>query len=88
MHFLDHYQYLGNCPPIPPLTQQQSIDIKLGVVLGEGRGRWEVAQILILILLFIINVTSELAGWHGFKLKGGDEHCQRNGYCKNIVQGL
>ena len=71
MHFLDQYQYLGNCPPTPPLTQQQSIDIKVGLVLG-----------------FIIKVTSELAGWHGFKLKGGDEHFQRNGYCKNIVQGL
>ena len=22
----DQYQYLGNCPPTPPLTQQQSID--------------------------------------------------------------
>ena len=55
---------------------------------GEGRGRWAVAQTLILILLLIIKVTSELAGWHGFKLKRGDEHCQRNGYCKNIVQGL
>ena len=26
----DQYQYLGNCPPTPPLTQQQSIE------LGEG----------------------------------------------------
>ena len=34
MHFLDHYQYLGNFPPTPPLTQQQSIDINLGLVLG------------------------------------------------------
>ena len=25
---LDQYQYLGNCPPTPPLTQQQSIDNK------------------------------------------------------------
>ena len=22
----DQYQHLGNCPPTPPLTQQQSID--------------------------------------------------------------
>ena len=29
--FLDQYQYLGNCPPTPPLTQQQSIDNKLGL---------------------------------------------------------
>ena len=27
---LDQYQYLGNCPHTPPLTQQQSIDNKLG----------------------------------------------------------
>ena len=37
----DQYQYLGNCPPTPPLTQRQSIDHKLGLVrfnvgLGEG----------------------------------------------------
>ena len=29
----DQYQYLGNCPPTPPLTQQQSIDNNLGLVL-------------------------------------------------------
>ena len=36
---LDQYQYLGNCPPTPPQTQQQSIDnklIKVNVGLGEG----------------------------------------------------
>ena len=26
---MDQYQYLGNCPPTLPLTQQQSIDNKL-----------------------------------------------------------
>ena len=31
---LDQYQYLGNCLPTPPLTQQQSIDNKLGLMLG------------------------------------------------------
>ena len=30
----DQYQYLGNCPPTPPLTQQQSIDSKLELLLG------------------------------------------------------
>ena len=30
----DHDQYLGNCPPTPPLTQQQSIDNKLRLMLG------------------------------------------------------
>ena len=32
--FLDQYQYLGNCPLNPPLTQQQSIDNKLRLMLG------------------------------------------------------
>ena len=31
---LDQYQYLGNCPPTPPLTQQQSIDSNLGLMLS------------------------------------------------------
>ena len=31
---VDQYQYLGNCPPTPPLTQQQSVDNKLGLMLG------------------------------------------------------
>ena len=30
---LNQYQYLGNCPPTSPLTQQQSIDNKLGLIL-------------------------------------------------------
>ena len=34
INFLDQYQYLGNCPPTPPLTQQQSIDNMLGLMLG------------------------------------------------------
>ena len=38
--FSDQYQYLGNCPPTPPLSQQQ-----------VGEGRWAVAQILILIFI-------------------------------------
>ena len=29
---LDQYQYLGNCPPTPPLTQQQLIDNKFGLM--------------------------------------------------------
>ena len=29
----DQYECLGNCPPTPPLTQQQSIDNKLGLML-------------------------------------------------------
>ena len=27
-------QYLDNCPPTPPLTQQQSTDNNLGLMLG------------------------------------------------------
>ena len=30
----DQYQYLGNCSPTPPLTQQQSIDNKLRLMLS------------------------------------------------------
>ena len=30
----DQYQYRGNFPPTPLLTQQQSIDNKLGLMLG------------------------------------------------------
>ena len=30
----DQYQYLGNCPPTPPLIQKQSIDDDLGLMLG------------------------------------------------------
>ena len=32
--FSDQYQYLRNYPPTPPLTQQQSIDNKSGLMLG------------------------------------------------------
>ena len=41
----DQYQYLGNYPPAPPLTQQQSVDNKL-------------AQILILILVFFPSLST------------------------------
>ena len=34
IEFLDQYQYLGNCPPTPPLIQQQSIDNKLRLMLS------------------------------------------------------
>ena len=34
----DQYQYLGYRPPTPPLTQQQSIDNKLRLMLGVGLG--------------------------------------------------
>ena len=30
----DQYRYLGNCPPTPSLTQQQSIDNKLRLKSG------------------------------------------------------
>ena len=48
----------SNCPPTPPLTQQQSIDNKLGLMLVHGRGKWAVAQILILIPSFYIMLTT------------------------------
>ena len=59
--FRDQYQYLGNCPPTPPLTQQQSIDNNLRLMLGQGRGRWAVAQILILIRFLFARLG--LWGW-------------------------
>ena len=31
---VDQYQYLGNCPPTPPLTQKQSVDNNLGLMSG------------------------------------------------------
>ena len=34
IRLLDQDQYLGNCPPTPPQAQQQSIDNKLGLILG------------------------------------------------------
>ena len=39
--FSDQYQYLGNCPPTHPLTQQQSIDNKLGLMLINVNGLGE-----------------------------------------------
>ena len=30
----NQYQYLGNCPPTPPLNEQQSIDNNLGLMLS------------------------------------------------------
>ena len=32
--FLDLCQYLGDCPPAPPLTQQLSIDNNVRLMLG------------------------------------------------------
>ena len=59
----DQYQYLGNSPPTSPLTQQQSIDNNLGLMLGWGRGRWAVAQILILIPGKLQGFGSAGRGW-------------------------
>ena len=58
----DQYQYLGNCPPTPPLTQQQSIDNKSGLMFGWGRGRWAVTQILILIHFYSPIFTLPFSG--------------------------
>ena len=53
-------QFLKSIHPTAhlPLTQQQSIDNKLGLMLGQGRGKWAVAQILILIPSFYIMLTT------------------------------
>ena len=34
VNLLDQCQYLSNCAPTPPLTQQSSIDNKLRLMLG------------------------------------------------------
>ena len=36
INVLDQYQHLDNCPPTPPLTQQQSIDNKFRLMLVRG----------------------------------------------------
>ena len=76
----DQYQYLGYCPPTPPLTQQQSIDNKLGLMLGWGRDRWAVAQILILIqkkAIHSLKVTdlNNLKRQESFPMKSDDDMC-------------
>ena len=43
----DQYLYLTNCTPTPP--QLQSTDNKLGLMLGQGRGKSTVVHILTLI---------------------------------------
>ena len=46
--------------PTPPLTQRESIDNKQGLMLGSGRGRWAVAQILILIQILYVQAIFEV----------------------------
>lgn len=46
---LDQFQHLCNFTLTPPLTREQSTDIKFGLLLGEGRGRCVVSQIMRLI---------------------------------------
>ena len=44
---MDQCQYLSGCAPTPPLTQQQSTDNKVGLMLSlPGRDRCAVSQIL------------------------------------------
>ena len=50
-NWLDQSKYLSNCTPTPPLIQQKSTDNKLRLVLGYGKGRCTVVQILTLIQL-------------------------------------
>ena len=72
----DQYQYLDNCPPNPPLTQQQSIDNKLRLMLGWGRGKWAVAQILIMI--HVTNAVLLRLFFQNLKLLGKTTHSKRN----------
>ena len=64
-NWLDQSKYLSNCTPTPPLIQQKSTDNKLRLVLGYGKGRCTVVQILTLIQLdhakrFYIEVWTQL----------------------------
>ena len=43
---------MSNSTPTPPLIQQQSTDDKVGLMLGQGRGRCAVVQILTWISFF------------------------------------
>ena len=80
--YWDQNQYLGNCPPTPPLTRQQSIDNKLGLMLGQGRGRWAVAQILILICI-LISLRDNDSGKQLI-----NSQIKRNGNCFNKINQL
>ena len=66
----DPCQYVSNCELAPPLTQQQSTDNKLGLMLGRGRGTCALARILTLIraLLSCGDVSSVL--FISFSLEG------------------
>ena len=45
---------MTNSTPTPPLIQQQSTDDKVGLMLGQGRGRCAVVQILTWISFFSV----------------------------------
>ena len=60
-------QYLSNCAPTPPLTQQQSTDNKQGLMLGQGRSRCAVGQILTLSLSFCGTVLCSMLVWSASK---------------------
>ena len=47
---------MTNSTPTPPLIQQQSTDDKVGLMLGQGRGRCAVVQTLTWISFFSILV--------------------------------
>ena len=49
MKVSDQSQYFSNCALTHPLTQRQSTDSKVGLMLGKGRGRCAVVQIVELI---------------------------------------
>ena len=56
----DQCLYLTNCTPTPPLTQLQSTDNKLGLMLGQGRGKNTVVHILTLIQALFLGSTHKL----------------------------
>ena len=36
----DHFTFLGNCPPTPPLSQNFALSKNYVLMLVKGRGRW------------------------------------------------
>ena len=40
----DHYTFLGNCPPTPPLSQHFVLSEKYELMLAWGMGMWAVSR--------------------------------------------
>ena len=58
--FLDHFMFLGNCPPTPPLSHYFALSEKEVLVLVQGRGRWAVSQAKLLLNLTCPNGKNQV----------------------------